>query len=142
MHQFSIIVYDDGRFESSERLYGAPNNTSIYHKESGELEVGKLAALRSLLQRYSKIAKVVEDFVSSSDVNPFELESKDRRAIGFFADGEERGVSTWMLNYFSSHFDRHDVQNNFDEIWIVLANIPDFRRFEFDEGFACPAYTL
>ena len=141
IHQFSIIVYDDGRLESSERLYGTPNANSIYHKESGNLEPGKLAELRSLIQGYAVIAKAVEDFVSSNDVDPFEHESRDRRGLGFFADSEDRGISTWMLNYFSSHFERPEVQKKFDEIWILLANIPDFRRFEFDEGFTCPAYT-
>ncbi len=141
IHQFSIIVYDDGRFESSERLFGTPNTNSIYHKESGDLEPGKLVALRSLLQGYAEIAKAIEDFISLNDVDPFESESKDRRGLGFFADSEDRGISTWMLNYYSSHFERPEVQKKFNEIWIVLANIPDFRKFEFDQGFTCPAYT-
>ena len=141
IHQFSIIVYDNGRFESSERLYGIPNANSIFHKESGDLEPEKLAMLRSLIQGYSEIAKAVDDFVSSNDVDPFESESKDRRGLGFFTDSEDRGISTWMLNYYSSHFERPEVQKKFNEIWIVLANIPDFRKFEFVEGFTCPAYT-
>ena len=141
IHQFSIIVYDDGRFESSERLYGIPNANSIYHKESGNLEPEKLEMLRNLIEGYAEIAKAVEDFVSSNDVDQFESESKDRRGLGFFADSEDRGVSTWMLNYFSSHIERTEVQKKFDEIWILLASIPDYRKFEFDEGFTCPAYT-
>ena len=116
IHQFSIIVYEDGRFESSERLYGTPDSNSIYHKESGDLEPEKLAILRGLLQGYAEIAKAVEEFVSSNDVDPFEFESKDRRGLGFFADSEERGISTWMLNYYSSHFERPEVQKMFNAI--------------------------
>ncbi len=141
IHQFSIIVYDDGRFESSERLFGIPNANSIYHKESGNLDPEKLAMLRRLIEEYAEMAKVVEDFVYSNDVDPFESESKDRRGLGFFSDSEDRGISTWMLNHYSSHFERPEIQKRFNEIWIVLANIPDSRKFAFDEGFTRPAYT-
>lgn len=45
LHQFSLVVYDDGRFECCERLFQSIGSRTIFHKESGKLERHELEPL-------------------------------------------------------------------------------------------------
>jgi hypothetical protein len=138
VHQVSFIVYADGRFESSERLIGAKDSQSVFHKESGRLAAAELETLRGLLADFAESAEPV---CNSEAADPFEFESNDRRSIGYFAHGTSKTVCTWMLKLYKTSHDATRCTALFNAIWEILVGLVQHRSFAFDQGFSGPACT-
>lgn len=129
VHLFFIIVYEDGRFESSEKLIG---DRSIYHKESGALGADELERLSVLLKSLDETSASLFATSKFHDVDPFDFESNDRRSIGFMADKKPSLLSTTFLNYSSGNKDVAMCKGIFDSIWDLLFRSVSYRRFSME----------
>jgi hypothetical protein len=142
VHQVSFVVRVDGRFESSERLTGSPGRNSIYHKETGEIELPVLEFVRSKVDALATAAEPICLASMEGQIDPFEHEGRDRRSLGYEFRTEQRTLSTWMLNYCGGREPESDCLALFNEIWQRLLGHLVMRHFTFDADFTTPAQSL
>jgi hypothetical protein len=142
VHQVSFVVLADGRFESSERITGARDRNSIYHKETGVVPLPEIELIHSMVHAFANVAEPIFHCVMEEEPNPIEAETADRRSLGYEFRTEHRTLSTWMLNCHESYDQRSECVALFNEIWQRLLGLPVMRYFTFDAEFAAPVQSL
>ena len=134
IHQLTIVIREDARFEFSERITPVLTQNAVYHKETGRVSADHLGRLRSELTQLADSASRIHGNLPFHEIDPFEYESADRRTISYWRDEVRESCSLWKR----ALYDRFRISpegveafvGKFDSVWALLLPLAEFPLIE------------
>lgn len=144
IHQVTFVIRTDGHFEFAERITPVRSATSVFHKETGSISAGEIAAINASLNSVHESHSKLHADIPLEEIDPFEYESRDRRTITSWRGSERKTCSNWADNLYYNYntpTSRLEVfVEAFDSLWRQLFAIPRFVHVMQSDG--APTFPL